>query len=49
MATSYRPRIAQVNEESTPKSILDLTLTQHPYDENPEPREMRAHLEIDPP
>jgi len=26
-----------------------LTLTQHPCDEKPEPREVRAHLEVKPP
>jgi hypothetical protein len=37
MATSYGPQVTQVNEESAPKSSLDLTLTQHPCDEDPEP------------
>ncbi len=27
--------------------FLDLTLTQHPRDEEPEPREVRAHLEVE--
>jgi len=30
------------------KSSLDLTLTQHPRDEEPEPRKVHAHLEVDP-
>jgi hypothetical protein len=48
MATSYEPQAAQVNEELTLESSLDLTLTQHLHDEDPEPREMCAHLAIDP-
>jgi hypothetical protein len=34
MATCYGPQVAQTNEESPPESSLDLTLTQHPRDEN---------------
>jgi hypothetical protein len=49
MATSYWPQTAQVNEESAPKSFLDLMLSQHPHDENPKPQELRACLEVDPP
>jgi len=37
-----------VNEESVLESSLDLTLTQHPYDEDPELREVHIHLEVDP-
>jgi hypothetical protein len=37
MVTSYGPQAAQVNEEPPPESFLDLTLTQHPCDEEPEP------------
>jgi hypothetical protein len=37
MATSYEPQTTQVNEESPPKSSLDLTLMQHPRDESLEP------------
>ncbi len=37
-----------MNEEPAPKSSLDLTLTQHPRDENLAPREVHTHLEIDP-
>jgi hypothetical protein len=44
MATSYKPQVMQVNEESAPKSSLDLTLMQHPRDEDPEPREVHAYL-----
>jgi len=38
-----------VNEELAPESFLDLTLTQHPRDKEPEPQKVRAHLEVDPP
>jgi hypothetical protein len=49
MVTSYGPQAAQANEEPPPKSSLDLTLTQHPRDEEPEPREVRVCLEVEPP
>jgi len=49
MATSYGPQAAQADEEPPSKSSLDLTLTQHPHDEEPEPREMHARLEVEPP
>jgi hypothetical protein len=48
MATSYGPHAAQVNEESAPETSLDLTLMQCPRDENPELREVRAHLKVEP-
>jgi hypothetical protein len=38
-----------VNEELTLESSLNLTLTQHPRDENLKPREVHSHLEVDPP
>jgi len=47
--TSYGLQAAQANEEPPPESSLDLTLTQHPHDEKPELREVRARLEIEPP
>jgi len=47
--TSYGPQVAQANKEPPPESFLDLTLTQHPHDEEPEPREVRARLEVEPP
>jgi len=47
--TSYGSQVAQANEELPPKSSLDLTLTQHPRNEEPEPREVRARLEVEPP
>jgi len=48
MVTSYRPQAAQANEKPPPESFLDLTLTQHPRDEEPEPREVCARLEVNP-
>ncbi len=38
-----------MNEEPTLKSFLDLTLTQHPRDEDPKLREVCIHFEVDPP
>jgi hypothetical protein len=49
MVTSYGPQAAQANEEPPPESSLDLTLTQHSRDEELEPREVRARLEVEPP
>ncbi len=49
MVTSYGPQAAQANKEPPPESSLDLTLTQHLRDEEPEPREVRARLEVEPP
>jgi hypothetical protein len=49
IVSSYGPQAAQANEEPPPKSSLDLTLTQHPRDEEPELREVRARLEVEPP
>jgi len=46
--TSYGPQAAKANEEPPSKSSLDLTLMQHPCDEELEPREVRARLEIEP-
>ncbi len=37
-----------MNEEPPLQSSLDLTLTQHPRDEKPEPRKVRARLEVEP-
>jgi hypothetical protein len=48
MATSYEPQDAQVNEELALKTSLDLTLTQHPHDEDLKPRKVRACLEVKP-
>ncbi len=49
MVTSYGSQTTQANEEPPPESFLDLTLTQHPRDEEPKPREVHARLEIEPP
>ncbi len=46
---SHGPQATLANEESPPESSLDLTLTQRPRDEKPEPREVRARLEVEPP
>jgi hypothetical protein len=48
MVTFYGLRVAQVNEEPTLKSFLDLILTPHPRDEDSKPWEVRTHLEVDP-
>jgi len=47
--TSYGPQAAQANEEPPPESSLDLTLTQHPRDEEPKPQEVCARIEVEPP
>jgi hypothetical protein len=49
MVAFYGPQAAQANEEPPLKSFLNLTLTQHPCDEEPKPREVCAHLEVEPP
>jgi hypothetical protein len=49
MVTSYGPQAAQTNEKPPLESSLDLTLTQHLRDEEPELREVRVHLEVEPP
>ncbi len=48
MATSYGPQDAQVNEKPALKSYLDLTLTQHPYDENSESQQVHTRFEVNP-
>ncbi len=45
--TSYEPQAAQADVEPPSESSLDLTLTQRPRDEEPEPREVRACLEVE--
>jgi hypothetical protein len=37
MAMSYGPQITQMNEQPTLEPSLNLTLTQHPRDEDPKP------------
>jgi hypothetical protein len=46
--TSYGPQAAQANEEPPSDSSLHLTLTQHPRDEELEPREVCTCLEVEP-
>jgi len=48
MAKFYKPQVTQMNEKLASESSLDLTLTQHPRDEDFELREVRARLEVDP-
>ncbi len=45
---SYGLQAAQGNEKPPLESSLALILTQHPRDEEPEPREVRACLEVEP-
>jgi len=47
--TSYGPQTAQADAEPPSESSLDLTLTQRLRDEETEPREVRARLEVEPP
>jgi len=47
--TSYGPQATQANEEPPLESSLDLTRTHHPCDDEPEPREVHACLEVEPP
>jgi len=47
--TFYGLQAAQANEEPPPELSLDLTLTQHPRDEEPETQEVSARLEVEPP
>jgi hypothetical protein len=48
MATSHGPQVVQVNEEPFLESSLDLMLTQHPCNEDPEPRKVCTCLEVNP-
>ncbi len=49
MTMSYSLQATQMNEELPLESSLELTLTQHPHDENHEPRDVRIHFEVEPP
>ncbi len=49
MGTSYGLQAAQVNEEPTSESFLNLVLTQHPCDEDLELRDVCVRLEVNPP
>jgi hypothetical protein len=48
MVSFYGPQAALANEKPPPESSLNLTLTQHLRDEEPELREVRARLEVKP-
>jgi hypothetical protein len=49
MTMFYGFQIAQVNEKPTWKLSLDLTLIQHPCDEDPKPWEVPLCFEVEPP
>jgi hypothetical protein len=49
MVTSYKPQATQANEEPPSESSLNLTLTQHPCDEEPKLQKVCICLEIEPP
>jgi hypothetical protein len=46
MVTSYGAQIAQAHEESPSESSLDLTLMQHPRDEEPEIQEVHTSFKV---
>jgi hypothetical protein len=48
IVTFYGPQAAQVNEEPPSESSLDLTLTQHPCDEELKLRKVWTYLEVEP-
>jgi len=48
MATFYGLQTAQANEKLTLESSLNLTLMQHPCDEEPKPQKVRTRFEVDP-
>jgi hypothetical protein len=45
----YGPQVTQMNEKLPWESSLNLTLAQHPHDENLKPREVCPCLEVEPP
>jgi hypothetical protein len=47
--TSYGLQVTKANKEPPLESSLDLTLTQHPRDDEPEPRKVCARLKVEPP
>jgi hypothetical protein len=47
MVMSYGLQVTQVNEESPFESFLDLTLMQHPHDEDPKPRKVCVRFGIE--
>jgi hypothetical protein len=48
MTISYGPQVTQVNEKPPLKSSLDLTLMQHPHDEDLELQGVCLHLKVEP-
>jgi hypothetical protein len=48
ITTSYELQVSQMNEEFPHELSLDLTLAQHPRDEDFESRKVRPRLEVDP-
>jgi hypothetical protein len=49
MTTFYKLQVTQMNEKSLQELSLDLTLTQHLHDEDPEPQEVHPRFEVEPP
>jgi len=49
MTISYGPQTEQVNEKLLSESSLNLSLMQHPRDEDPELQEVCLHLKVEPP
>jgi hypothetical protein len=49
MITFYELQVTQMNEESPWESSLNLTLTQHPNDEDPKLQKVHLRLEVEPP
>jgi hypothetical protein len=48
MAMFYGLQATQMNEELLSESFIYLTLTQHPYDEDPKPQEVHDRLKVKP-
>jgi hypothetical protein len=46
MTMSHGPQVAQLNEKLAPKAYLNLTLMQHPHDEDLELRECMLVLKL---
>jgi hypothetical protein len=47
MIMSYKFQAAQMNKEPPQESSLNLTLTQHPHDENPKLQKVRPCFKVD--
>ncbi len=48
MIMFYKLQVTQMNDKPPQESSLNLTLTQHPHDEDPKLRKMRLCLEVEP-